>query len=420
MICLLKRLFGISLFLLIVCSLLIPGDVHAQETTNTPPVLEDPTNTPPVIEPPTAVPPTAVPPTAAPPRPDDNTGPAPTNTLRPPSGATRTPTLLAVTPRESPTASSTATRRANTRTPTRTPSETPTSSLTPTSTASPTATEIPPPTHTPTPTVAPLVKALTNPPIWAMFVVAFLLSSVVAFTGPVLHHEFVARKSPAVSQAKHAESLGALGAAATLPKFFAMNGGRVAIVGSANAGKTTLLHGLLQRVMADPSFTARIFLDGKGDALMPYAHLPGVTYLGPEEYPDWLKTLQDIVRDLPARYQKLIAEGKRKVEPGSARVLVVVDGFERVRDDPRFGREIVETLQLVADRPDALADVMLLVAQSAKLPLSHQDVPVRVDVVVTMSSEENPGAFTLQTSLNGPVVANGQARLVRAGDVKGL
>lgn len=248
---------------------------------------------------------------------------------------------------------------------------------------------------------------------------ALLLASFVTLLGPLVQQGFSGSgaAAPAVSQAR--KGMGA-DAPVALPKFFAMQGGRIVVAGPAKSGKTTVLYSLLQRALADPSFATRILLDGKGDALSRYAHLSGVTYYGPDDYQDWLKTLQMAARELPGRYQKLINAGKRRVEPGAARLLVVIDGLERAIADPRVGREIAETLLLVADRPDALADVLMMTVQSSKPQPTAQEVLVRTDVLIVMPSGDKSGAFSIQTNLSGPVEGSGQARLVYPSDAAGL
>jgi hypothetical protein len=201
-----------------------------------------------------------------------------------------------------------------------------------------------------------------------------------------------------------------------LPTFFAMDGARIMITGPAHSGKSTVLHNLLRRALRDPSFTTRLLLDGKGTRLVSYAQVPGVTYQDASDLEVWLTLLHAIAHDLPTRYQKLISENKRKADPGSSRVLVVIDGLESTLRDPKFGREIAETLLLVADRPDAFADVLIFTIQTDKRQHPKQDVTFKADLIVNMDSEDNPGHFAIQSTLSGPVEASGQARYLESND----
>jgi hypothetical protein len=84
--------------------------------------------------------------------------------------------------------------------------------------------------------------------------------------------------------------------------------------------------------------------------------------------------------------------------------------------DPKFGREIAETLLLVADRPDAFADVLIFTIQTDKRQHPKQDVTFKADLIVNMDSEDNPGHFAIQSTLSGPVEASGQARYLESND----
>ncbi len=193
-----------------------------------------------------------------------------------------------------------------------------------------------------------------------------------------------------------------------------MVGARVMIAGPPRSGKSTVLHNLLRRALQDPSFTSRLLLDGKGDQLVRYAHVPGVTYQDAGDLEEWLSLLHAVAHDLPTRYQQLITTGRRKAEPGSARVLVVIDGLDRIVRDPKFGREIAETLSLIADRPDALSDVLIFTVQTDKRQPSGQDLHLKTDVIITMESENHPGVFAIQSAPSGPIKATGQTLLLES------
>jgi len=255
------------------------------------------------------------------------------------------------------------------------------------------------------------MEEIPAPPLWLILLVAVGAATLIAIGGPRLRERLVVRNAPPPSTAS------AIGPAEiTLPNLFAAQGARIVVVGPEHSGKSTVLHSLLQRALRDPSFSTRILLDGKGRDLAPYAQLPGVIYHDATELDAWVNLLRTAARELPARYQQLLADGKRKTDPGSPRSLIVIDDVEQAIRQPQYGPEIAAALQLIAEEPEALADVLLVAVQSDPQRLSR-DLTFNANAMISLRSSGTPGAFTLRDSVSGLVEATGQTRYVGENDV---
>jgi len=249
------------------------------------------------------------------------------------------------------------------------------------------------------------------PSTWLILLFSGGAAVLVAAGGPRLRERIAAKNTPPPSTSSCAGPV-----SVTLPNLFAAQGAQIVVAGPERSGKSTVLHGLLQRALRDPSFSTRILLDGKGSDLAPYAQLPGVIYHDASEMSEWVNLLRTAARDLPARYQQLLAEGKRKVDPGSPRTLIVVDDVGQAIRHPQYGHEIAESLQLIAEEPEALADVLMVTVESDSNRLSR-DMTFNANAVISLRSASTPGAFTLRDSASGLVEATGQTRYVGENDV---
>lgn len=415
-----RRLAHLAIILVAVLAVCSANAViaHAQEPppTKPPPGAEPPQPTKPPAptqEPlPTKPPPPVEPPSSPPTQPP---APAPTRPLSQPTQppVQATPTNTRRPGRVTPTSTDTSTSTPNSAS-TSPPTPAPASTSTPMPSATPTA--------TPTLAASLLSTFLVEPPLWLIILVAGGLATLITAGGPRLR-EFANQRilyqgaTAQLTEEAMAMSLVAqskLGAAAeeasTLPALFIAEGARIMVNGPPRSGKSTLLHNLLQRALRDPSFTVRVLLDGKGSNLAPYAQLSNVTYRDAAELADWPDVLRGIARDLPARYQHLMGSGKRKADLGDPRVLIVVDDIYSAIRDQDFGSEIAEAMLLIAEQPGGLADVLIFTTQQVEQHAAARDATFNANVVITLRSTSTPGAFTIKSSLAGPVEAAGQAR----------
>ncbi len=262
----------------------------------------------------------------------------------------------------------------------------------------------------------------TKPPLWLTIFVAWGLATVITLGGPRLKEAFGHRNAtsaPARQNEFDAEA-GIIAptavasptaeAVSKLPALFAAQGARIVINGPPRSGKTTVLHSLLRRALRDPNFSIRILLDGKANTLAAYAQMPNVTYYDANNLDKWIMALDAIAREMPARYQRLLASNTRAAGPGVPRVLLVIDDVRHAIRDPKFGAQIAQTLLLIAEQPSLLADVLILTTHYTEEQAGQREATFNANVVINLSSAIMPGSFTIRSSPTGPIEAVGQAR----------
>jgi energy-coupling factor transporter ATP-binding protein EcfA2 len=200
-----------------------------------------------------------------------------------------------------------------------------------------------------------------------------------------------------------------------LPTLFIAEGARILIVGPSRSGKSTVLHHLLSRALPDTSFDEIILLDGKGSELEVYAQVPGAIYHGPDQIEDWIPLLRDVASDMPLRYTAL--KGKRLADEGAPRKLVVIDEVQRATRS-KYGRELTESLLLIAEQSGALRDVFILTTQRAKHRTLSKDIAYNASLIVQLLSATRPGYFEVRTSIDSrSAQAISQAKLADDNDI---
>jgi energy-coupling factor transporter ATP-binding protein EcfA2 len=200
-----------------------------------------------------------------------------------------------------------------------------------------------------------------------------------------------------------------------LPTLFIAEGARILVTGPSRSGKSTVLHHLLSRALPDTSFDEIILLDGKGSELEVYAQVPGAIYYGPEDIEEWIPLLRDVANDMPVRYAAL--GGKRLADEGAPRKLVVIDEVQRATRS-KYGREVTESLLLIAEQSGALRDVLILTVQRAKHRTLSKDIAYNASLIVQMLSATRPGYFEVRTSIDSrSAQATGQARTADDDDI---
>jgi energy-coupling factor transporter ATP-binding protein EcfA2 len=201
----------------------------------------------------------------------------------------------------------------------------------------------------------------------------------------------------------------------SLPTLFIAEGARILVTGSSRSGKSTVLHHLLSRALPDASFDEIILLDGKGSELEVYAQVPGAIYYGPEDIEEWIPLLRDVANDMPVRYAAL--GSKRLADEGAPRKLVVIDEVQRATRS-KYGRELTESLLLIAEQSGALRDVLILTVQRAKHRTLSKDIAYNASLIVRMLSATRPGYFEVRTSIDSrSAQATGQARTADDDDI---
>jgi hypothetical protein len=139
---------------------------------------------------------------------------------------------------------------------------------------------------------------------------------------------------------------------------------RLAIIGKTRSGKSTALHRVLSHALRH-QWAGILLLDGKGCELHHYAALPGVTYYGMDQIPQWATALEAHLAHMAARYRDLVSRGLREADPADPRWLIVAEEVQQGTRDDDHGKTIRKALMTLSEQGAALGDMLVVVTQRA-------------------------------------------------------